>query len=210
MHRQRRAVRSASIPIWGTLTLILAFVPAGYLLWDRLPSEMAIHFTFSGHPDDFAPKECVVIGMPLFLAAMQGMVLAAAQRMRGRLCAAAPVARWTVPAVSACVMLLLYGTALGAHPNVAMWMQLIVGVVQVIVGNVMPKCSADIRLGRYTSLLRTNDRQKIARFWGYCLVVGGALNCGCALLESSYLFIIVTVATMTLPWIYVGNVLREL
>jgi uncharacterized membrane protein len=54
---------------WLSLALIAATLLAGLALWDRLPAEMAIHFSASGEPDDVASKPVAVLSLPALMFA---------------------------------------------------------------------------------------------------------------------------------------------
>ncbi|WP_436928495.1 DUF1648 domain-containing protein [Halosimplex halobium] len=54
---------------WLSLALVAATLVAGLALWDRLPAEMAIHFSASGEPDNFASKPVAVVSLPAVMLA---------------------------------------------------------------------------------------------------------------------------------------------
>ncbi|QPV61274.1 DUF1648 domain-containing protein [Halosimplex litoreum] len=54
---------------WLSLSLIAGTLLAGLALWDRLPAELAIHFSASGEPDGFASKPVAVVSLPALMAA---------------------------------------------------------------------------------------------------------------------------------------------
>ena len=51
--------------ITGGLALLTAL--AGLAVYPRLPAEMAIHFSASGQPDNFAPKAVAVVAIPVVM-----------------------------------------------------------------------------------------------------------------------------------------------
>jgi uncharacterized membrane protein len=54
---------------WLSLALVAATLLAGLALWERLPTEMAIHFSASGEPDNFASKPVAVLSLPAMMVA---------------------------------------------------------------------------------------------------------------------------------------------
>ena len=54
-----------------TSVVILLPILAGLYLWDKLPEQMPIHFGENGEPDNWAPKEFAVLGLPVILVALQ-------------------------------------------------------------------------------------------------------------------------------------------
>ncbi|WP_424017778.1 DUF1648 domain-containing protein [Halorientalis pallida] len=51
--------------ITGGLALLTAL--AGVVVYPRLPAEMAIHFSATGQPDNFAPKPVAVAAIPVVM-----------------------------------------------------------------------------------------------------------------------------------------------
>jgi len=54
---------------WLSLALVAATLLAGLALWDRLPAELAIHFSASGEPDSVASKPVAVVSFPALMLA---------------------------------------------------------------------------------------------------------------------------------------------
>ena len=54
-----------------TCVVILLPMFFGLALWNRLPERMPTHFDFSGTADDYSGRPFAVIGLPLFILAMQ-------------------------------------------------------------------------------------------------------------------------------------------
>lgn len=188
---------------------ILLCMLTGVLLWNRLPAEVAVHFDFSGQPDSYAPRAFAVFGMPLILLAFQLICVFAAVDMPPQQRTMPLVVLWIVPIISLCVMTLLYVYALGSQPNIQFWMQLTLGTVFILLGNAFPKGAASIRLGRRLRHLPLAQKQQIARFYGYCLVVGGIAACLCALAGSDVLFIAIVAAVTAVPLVYVLTFCRR-
>lgn len=185
-----------------SLAVILGMILAGLLLWDRLPTEMAVHFDFSGQPDDYAPKAFVVFGMPLILAGLQLVCSYAAWRPAPDGFRLPAFMLWIIPATAVVVFVLLYQEALGGKPDVRLWCELPAGVLLIILGNFFPKSAGSLRLGKYTRRLSPAGRQRIARFWGYCLVWCGIAMVICALAGGTFVFMGIAAVSVVLPWLY--------
>ena len=56
-----------------TTLLCLLPIPAGALLYDRLPERIATHFDMSGTPDGWSSRAFAVFGIPLMMAAMENI-----------------------------------------------------------------------------------------------------------------------------------------
>lgn len=180
---------------------IICFVLVGCLLWQKLPAEIAVHFHFSGQPDEYASREFVVFGMPLILLGFQvvSMFCARSQHLPQ---AVSSTVLWIVPGISLCVFVLLYSVALGYGTDVRLWSELVVGVVMIVLGNVAPKGAAEMRLGTWSKRLSADDRQRIARFSGYCLVCCGIAMCVAAFVDTTVMFFSAAAAATILPRVY--------
>ena len=55
------------------LTTLISLFPTviGLLLWNRMPDTIATHFGTNNVPNGWSSKTMAVIGIPLFLAALQ-------------------------------------------------------------------------------------------------------------------------------------------
>lgn len=58
-----------------SVVLCLLSIVLGIILWDKLPQQMAIHFDTTGNPDNYASKALVVVGLPVFLAAVDALAI---------------------------------------------------------------------------------------------------------------------------------------
>jgi len=54
---------------WLSLGIIALTLASGLVLWNRLPAEMAVHFSASGEPDNFVSRPIAVASMPLLMGA---------------------------------------------------------------------------------------------------------------------------------------------
>ena len=163
-----------------TTLLCLLPIPAGALLYDRLPERIATHFDMSGTPDGWSSRAFAVFGIPLMMAAMElalQLVLNAdpkRQNMNGALRA---VAVWTVPAVTILVSALILGAALGAPMHVETVVPLLVGLLFIVIGNYLPKTKQNYTVGiRLPWTLNSEENwNRTHRTAGFLWVVGGAV-----------------------------------
>lgn len=185
----------------ASFAAILSFIAIGCFLWDQLPEEIVVHFNVRMQPDDLAPKSFVVFGIPAFLAGMQAVCVYAANSMEKTQSAIRTVTIWIVPFVTISIYSLMYSFALGARPDVGMWMQLVVGVLLVTIGNTVPKTTSSFWIMRSDTITPDAGR-KILRFRGYCLVLCGAAICVCAISGVTDLFFGIVILAGVLPAAY--------
>lgn len=209
MSGSRTAHNGLRPAIAASAAVTLAGMLIGALLWDRLPAEIAVHFSFAGEPDGWESKAFTVFALPLMMLGFQAICVFCALRMSGVPDVLPRMVLWIVPVISLGMFVLLYAHALEARPDIGFWMQLTVGAVMIMLGNVMPKGAGSIRLGPRLQTLPPEAKQKIARFMGYCLVFGGVALCLGALAGSLQVFFAVVAGETVLPFVYALRTARS-
>lgn len=199
---RKTALREYGLPIAASLAAVLLGMLAGCLLWTRLPEEVAVHFNFHGQADSFAPKAFAVFGLPLIMLGFQLVCISCTLQMPTSPKLLPLTVLWIVPLISVCVSALLYVHALGGRPDMGLWMQLCIGAVLILLGNAFPKSAALMRLPGRLANLPLAQKQKLARFNGYCLVGGGLVAWLCAPLGCASMFFAAVVLAAVLPAFY--------
>lgn len=133
-------------------TSIVTLLPviAGLILWNRLPERMATHWNFAGEADGFSGRAFAVIGIPLFLLAVQWLSLIATQldkRNAGQSGKVMAMVMWIVPVVSVMVCGAMYAQNMGMDVSIERVVLPVVGVVFIVIGNYLPKCTRNSTIG---------------------------------------------------------------
>lgn len=160
------------------LSTCLCLVPTvvGLILWNKLPNTMAIHWGIDMQPNGWMPKPLVVFMLPLFLAALDAVVIAMTERglTNVQTPKVAAILYWVVPAICVSMMGLTYGAALNEGLNVGRYVLLILGFLFVVVGNYTPKMSYETaRVIHHPAPRNEAVWRKQARFIGFVLVAVG-------------------------------------
>ena len=165
---------------WKSLmiTCIVCLLPIllGIALWDRLPDMMAIHFNINGEPDNFASKDFVVFGLPLFMVLLQAFccfVNDINAQKHGECRKLEAATKWILPIVTIILQSMTLGIGLGWDIDVRKIVVLIVGVIFLVIGNYLPKLDY---IKNYN--LDTESARKINRFLGFGMVIMGILGLG--------------------------------
>lgn len=119
------------------------------VLYSRLPEQIPVHWNMEGEIDGYAPKFQTAFGMPLLLAALQGIACFSLENDPrkagiGRL---RVIFYWVIPVVSWVVIPSSLLTALGVPVDVSSIVTILVGVLFIIVGNYLPKCRLNYTVG---------------------------------------------------------------
>ena len=198
---------------WGMIfssVVILLPVVAGLLLWDRLPEQMPFHWNAAGEVDGWIGKTGgVFLGPAILLAVHWTCALVTGldpknkdknEKVRQRIL-------WLVPVLSLLLNGLIYSTALGRDVNVDALMPGLLGVMFVVLGNIMPKCSRNSTIGIKLPWTLHSDANWYAthrlagRLWipgGLCVVAAAFLPMPASLL----VMLPVTAALVVIPCIY--------
>ncbi len=160
------------------ITSVICLLPIvlGVVLYDRLQDMIAIHFDFAGNPDNWAPKDLTVFGLPIFLCLLN-IVCNVSTRKYGweNQSMLVKVCRWLVALIALVVVPITLFMALGADIPIQIIVPVLVGVVFVVIGNYAPKTKlnpvAGIRIP-WTFESEENWR-RTHRLAGYIWMIGG-------------------------------------
>ena len=178
--------------------VILLPMVVGVVLWDRLPDPMATHWDFAGNANGWTSRAFTVFGIPLVLLALHMVCLLVTESDRNS-CGQNPklkrIMYGVVPVVSLLLCGTIYPSALGMKLPMQTMALLFLGVMLLIVGNYMPKCTPNKWMGIRVPWTYSSEANWHAthRFAGRVYVVTGLVCLGCAFIPSAKLGMVVTV-----------------
>ncbi|MDO4340218.1 MAG: SdpI family protein [Eubacteriales bacterium] len=164
------------------LTSFIILIPifAGLLLWNRLPEQMPVHFSFDGTVDGWGSKPFVVVGLPFVMLALHWFCIACTsidpkQKNIGR--KMIYVVLWIVPVISLFADLICYANALGYGVDVSSAVFFVIGIMFIIVGNYMPKSGQSYTVGYKIpwTLNSEENWNRTHRLAGWLWILGGFL-----------------------------------
>lgn len=154
-----------------TSLVILLPIVAGILLWNQLPDLIPTHFGMNNEPNGWSSKPFAVFGIPLIMLALQWVCLVAFRtdpKKKNIHPTVLGLVLWIIPICSLLVGSLCYLFALGREINVGFFVNLLLGVLFVIIGNYLPKCRQTYTIGiRIPWTLNDEDN------WNYTHRLGG-------------------------------------
>lgn len=118
----------------------------GAILYGRLPEQMPIHFTINDIPDNYAPKNFALFGIPLIMAVVQAICLLAVNTKANKIENSKKpkilkIMEWFIPILTVLVYIIMIEVPLGSTVYVGKSVCLILGILFMIIGNYMPKVS---------------------------------------------------------------------
>lgn len=192
------------------ITTILTLLPilVGLLLWNQLPDQMATHFDGAGEANGWSSKYAAVFGLPLFVAAVNAIVVictekdpkraAYPKKMMKLLYAICPVVSWVCAAA-------VYGYAIQVDTShMTQWLMVFAGVLFVVIGNYLPKVKQNLFLGIKLPWTYADEENwnKTHRMTGKLWVAGGLILVINAFLQIQGVDITVMILMAVVPLIY--------
>ena len=192
------------------ITTLLCLVPMalGLALYARLPEQLPTHWDWQGNVNGYMSKPAVVLGLPLFFAAMNGLMhfsLRADPKRANIIGNIRVLIRWTMPVLSLIILPYTYLWALG-------WQQIpmeklipvLVGLLIMGLGNYLPKCRQNYTSGIKLpwTLYDEDNWNRTHRMAGRLWMVGGLGIMVSAFWGGSTLLLAVILAITMIPGIY--------
>ena len=190
-----------------TSLVILIPILIGIVLWDKLPDQLPIHWDINGAVDSYANKMQAVFAMPLVLVAFQWICVLGTsldpkkQNINDKM---ATLVLWIIPIISLLCNSMVYATALGNKVNVEIIMPLFMGALFVVIGNYLPKCKQSYTVGIKIPWTLNDEENwnKTHRMAGFLWVIGGIVIMATAFLGAFWLFFIVLIPMVIVPFVY--------
>ena len=185
--------------------IVICLLPIliGVYYFDALPDQIVVHFNAKGEPDNFVSKTYAIIGVPIFLAIVQGIISLVVDfdktPKKGAL-----IIKGIIPLISVLVQGGIVVYALDNNFNVPQLTVFVIGIVFIILGNYLPKKEF---WGKYNfnlfGLEKDVNEQKVIRgyalhmtFSGVAIFISGFFSSIVALV----LIVIFAIASAVLPF----------
>ena len=165
-------------------SIICIIIPifVGILLWDKLPSNMAIRFDLNGNPEGYCSKALAICGVFLFLlvihifvALITSLEIEKSEGIPDKLYG---MILWICPIVSILVAAVIYSNSLGINIDVLFWCIFTVGFIFLILGNYIPKVRRNKLVGLRTIWTEESKKnwEHTARYSGFAMCVTGLIS----------------------------------
>lgn len=163
-------------------TTILTLLPiaVGLILWNKLPDQMAIHFNAANEPDNWASKPFAVVGMPAIIAVIHLVCLFVTandpkkQNITGVM---KTLMLWICPFISWLCAGMTIGYALNAVRNIGVVVCVFLGILFMVIGNYLPKCTPNYTIGIKLpwTLSDEGNWRYTHRIGGFCFTAAGLI-----------------------------------
>lgn len=163
------------------ISVIVCLLPMvlGIILYDKLPEQMPIHFTINDQPDNYAPKNFALFGIPTIMAIVQTLCCIFT-RKNIKLDEKKPkiikILQWIIPIITVLLYVIMVEVPLGSTVYVGKSVCLIIGTLFIILGNYIPKMSYDIGINVFHPMPKNEKTfRKITRLMGYFFILIGII-----------------------------------
>ena len=163
------------------ISIILCLIPLafGIAVYDKLPENVAIHFTINDTPDNYASKKIAVIAFPIIMAIVQFLCITVMYKYyKNKENAQEPkmmkIFVWYVPILTISIYTLMILHALNYNIPIGKCVCFLIGIIFIVIGNYMPKM--DYETGSMMIHPKPKDEKafrKMTRIMGYSFVIGG-------------------------------------
>lgn len=200
--------------LWSTT--IICFLPLilSFVLYDKLPETVAIHFNYAGVADNYVPKAVGAFGLPVLMAIINIFIhfkLNNDPKKMNSPSALKYLGKWSAPIISVILVPVTLFIALGYKVPIQIITSAIVGVIIVAFGNYLPKCKQNYTIGirlpwTLNNEVNWNKTHHVAGYiWilgGICIIIGGCIQMQGILLTLIVLVVITMVPCFYSYWLY--------
>ncbi len=129
------------------LSVIVCLLPMilGLVFYNKLPEQMPIHFTIGDVPDNYAPKNFALFGIPAISAVVQAICIIFTTKVNKLKNNEKPrivkIMEWFIPILTVLIYIIMIEVPLGSTVYVGKSILLILGILFMIIGNYFPKMS---------------------------------------------------------------------
>lgn len=159
------------------LSIIICLLPIilGIAFYNKLPEQMPIHFTINDVPDNYAPKNFALFGIPIIMAVIQAICIIATTKVNKLKNNEKPkivkIMEWFIPIITVLIYIIMIEVPLGSDVYVGKSICLILGILFMIIGNYLPKMSYEIGKIIFHPMPKTEKSfRKISKIMGYSFI----------------------------------------
>lgn len=200
------------------LTTLICLLPIvmGLVLYEKLPTQIAIHWNAAGKPDNYVPKAIAVWGLPILMAGIHQFVLLMMEKDPKRANVSIvlkQVGLWIIPIISLIITPVTLFKALDYNIPIEVVAPVMVGVLITVCGNYLPKCKQNYTFGirlpwTLKSTANWNKTHHMAGFlWtigGICMIIAGFSN-----LSWTPIVLIIAIVLVVVPALYSYNLYKK-
>ena len=162
------------------LTVLICLLPIilGILFYHKLPEQMPIHFTIKNIPDNYAPKNFALFGLPIIMALVQAicMLIMQSRFKDEEEPKVIKILEWVIPILGGLIYILMIEFSLGSIVYIGKSVCFILGTLFILLGNYFPKMSYEVGKNIFHPTPKSEKSfRKTTKIMGYSFVILGIL-----------------------------------
>ena len=179
----------------------------GFLVWDRLPENVATSFGWNGEITGYSSKMFAVVGLPAILTFVNLICIIATSadpRRKNINNKVFSIVLSIVPVCSLLCGICIYANALGYKISVENIMPVFMGVLFLVLGFILPKCKQNYTIGIKLpwTLHDEENWDKTHKLAGKLWIYGGIIMVVSGLFNLTFLFMAIIFALVIIPTVY--------
>ncbi len=179
----------------------------GFLVWDRLPENVATSFGWNGEITGYSSKMFAVVGLPAILTFVNLICIIATSadpRRKNINNKVFSIVLSIVPVCSLLCGICIYANALGYKISVESIMPVFMGVLFLVLGFILPKCKQNYTIGIKLPWTLHDEKNwdKTHKLSGKLWIYGGIIMVVPGLFNLTFLFMAIIFALVIIPTVY--------
>ena len=191
------------------ISAIITLLPMifGFIVWDRLPENIATSFGWNGEITGYSSKMFAVVGLPAILTIVNLICIIATNADPRRKNISNKMFTAVISIVPVCSLLCgacIYGNALGYKVSVESIMPVFMGILFFVLGFILPKCKQNYTIGIKLpwTLHDEENWDKTHKLAGKLWIYGGIIMVVSGLFDLTFLFMAIIFALVIIPTVY--------
>ena len=191
------------------ISAIITLLPMifGFIVWDRLPENIATSFGWKGEITGYSSKMFAVVGLPAILTIVNLICIIATNADPRRKNISNKMFSVVISIVPVCSLLCgicIYANALGYKISVESIMPVFVGILFFVLGFILPKCKQNYTIGIKLpwTLHDEENWNKTHKLAGKLWIYGGIIMIVSGLFNLTFIFMTIIFALVIIPTVY--------
>ena len=191
------------------ISFVITLLPMifGFLVWDRLPENVATSFGWNGEITGYSSKMFAVVGLPAILTFVNLICIIATSadpRRKNINNKVFSIVLSIVPVCSLLCGICIYANALGYKISVESIMPVFMGVLFLVLGFILPKCKQNYTIGIKLpwTLHDEENWNKTHKLAGKLWIYGGIIMVVSGLFNLTFIFMTIFFALVIIPTVY--------
>ncbi|OLR64998.1 SdpI family protein [Peptoniphilus porci] len=193
--------------IYSIIASIIILIFFSAVFYNKMPRELPTHWNFNNEVDAYGSKFEAMIGVPLFLVAMNIFLCFMLDndpknRLQNNLLMTITKMTFPLMMIVIYVITVLYG--LGREVNTSIIISLAIGILFVVIGNYMPKVKRNYTMGIKLPWTLNSDEnwRRTHRIGGISFIMMGLTFFAYPFIKSEALIFGVVIFAIAIPTIY--------